>query len=315
MNDDAEPVDELELIAQEAAELGVAVPEVERSWTPGPHRLSALRWRAAPVGAPVAAPVGSEDAARAGVLLHGAGLNAHTWDATLLAGGLTALGGEAVAIDLPGHGRSDWRDDFDYRPQRNAETIVSSLTALGLGAAPRPWIGQSLGGVTALAIAAAAPQLVSALMLVDVTPGLRAQDAASVRQFIAAGPLVFASRSQLVEIAAAQGLGGSRSALERAVQLNTRVREDGTVVFRHHLGTPPPGAGIDLDFTPLWPALEGLEVPVLLVRADRGFLPPEVVAEFRERVPRAQVAQLDAGHNVQEDEPRALARLLAGFLG
>ncbi len=41
--------------------------------------------------------------------LHGAGLNAHTWDTTILALGLPAL-----AIDLPGHGDSSWRADAAY---------------------------------------------------------------------------------------------------------------------------------------------------------------------------------------------------------
>ncbi len=37
------------------------------------------------------------------VFLHGGGQNAHTWDTVAL-----ALGVPLVAVDLPGHGHSDW---------------------------------------------------------------------------------------------------------------------------------------------------------------------------------------------------------------
>ena len=45
------------------------------------------------------------------VLLHGGAQNAHTWDTVAL-----ALERPLLAIDLPGHGHSDWRDDHAYWP-------------------------------------------------------------------------------------------------------------------------------------------------------------------------------------------------------
>jgi pimeloyl-ACP methyl ester carboxylesterase len=41
------------------------------------------------------------------VLLHGGAQNAHTWDAFAL-----ALGRPVVAVDLPGHGHSDWDETY-----------------------------------------------------------------------------------------------------------------------------------------------------------------------------------------------------------
>ena len=38
------------------------------------------------------------------VFLHGGGQNAHTWDTVIV-----GLGAPALAVDLPGHGRSAWR--------------------------------------------------------------------------------------------------------------------------------------------------------------------------------------------------------------
>src|ERR1044072_4961114 len=51
------------------------------------------------------------------VFLHGGGQNAHTWDTVIL-----GLGEPALAVDLPGHGRSAWRDYGDYGPKLNAAT-------------------------------------------------------------------------------------------------------------------------------------------------------------------------------------------------
>ena len=97
------------------------------------------------------------------VFLHGGGQNAHTWDTVILGLGLPAL-----AIDLPGHGRSGWREDGDYGPKLNAETLRPILREWA--PAPRLVVGMSLGGLTALRIAAAEPALVPELLLVDVTP-------------------------------------------------------------------------------------------------------------------------------------------------
>ena len=97
------------------------------------------------------------------VFLHGGGQNAHTWDTVIV-----GLGVPALAIDLPGHGRSAWREDGDYGPKLNAETLRP--IAARVGTRPRLVVGMSLGGLTALRIAATEPALVPELVLVDVTP-------------------------------------------------------------------------------------------------------------------------------------------------
>lgn len=106
------------------------------------------------------------------VLLHGGAQNAHTWDSVAL-----LLGRPLMAIDLPGHGHSDWRLDRDHSPQASAADVAAAVRSLAPQA--RLVAGMSLGGVTAVALMAAHVELVSRLILVDLTPGSNARPGAA----------------------------------------------------------------------------------------------------------------------------------------
>lgn len=294
---------EFAFLDAQAASLGVDVPPVTRvSLTLNDGRtLSALRFGA---GEPVA------------TFLHGAGLNSHTWDATVLSLGLPAL-----AIDLAGHGDSSWREDLNYSPATLAGDIAEALNHWTKH--PQIVVGQSLGGLTAATLAAQHPQLVRELIIIDITPGIdTSQGPAALREFFA-GPTDFASRSELVDRALAFGLGGTRADTERGVFLNTRVRPDGRVEWKHHLAhlaahafanatpTAPdaPTAPRLLD-TSGWDDLARVTCPITLVRALRGFVNADDVTEFIEQVPQATVAAIDAPHNAQETAFAELAALV-----
>jgi pimeloyl-ACP methyl ester carboxylesterase len=248
------------------------------------------------------------------VLLHGAGLNAHTWDATSL-----ALRVPALAIDLPGHGDSSWRTDADYRPRTLAPDVVRGIEEWA--DAPVVLVGHSLGGLTAAAVAASRPELVQALELVDITPGAAGGGgSAELRRFYE--ETVFPSRDAAVERAVVFGLGGSLEDARRGVLHNTRVRDDGLVEWKHHFArlaqqalSAPADAAADAS-APLvdatgWDDLADVAAPIELVRGTRGFVDDAAVADFSRRLPRVRVVTLDAPHNVQEVAPVDLAALIA----
>ena len=97
------------------------------------------------------------------VLLHGWGLNLRVWDT--LAGALTARF-RVIAIDLPGHGRSDW-DAGASTPAAQAWRIHETLAPLTRRYALLGW---SLGGQLALDLAAAMPSGIERLALIATTP-------------------------------------------------------------------------------------------------------------------------------------------------
>ena len=306
MSDDA--FDEFSFLSEQAAEISSGpVPPVGRVTLdlPDGRALSALRF-------------GSEQPQV--TLLHGAGLNAHTWDTTLL-----ALGLPAVAIDLAGHGDSTWRDDVDYTPHTLADDVVRGMRAWT--PQPQVLVGHSLGGLTAAAVTAMAPELVRALVLIDITPGVDPSAGPQQVQSFFAGPTDWAARDDLVERALSFGFGGSRRATERGVYLNSRVREDGRVEWKHHFArlaammanAPARPADATGATTPtmadalsvaVWSDLESITVPVTLIRGDQGYVTPADLEEFRARLPTASVVTVPAHHNVHEEIPLALADLL-----
>ncbi len=293
-------ISEFSYLPAQAEALGVPFPAVERLTLPLPdgRTLSALRF--------------GTDEPRV-TLLHGAGLNAHTWDTTSL-----ALQQPLLAIDLAGHGDSSWRDDIDYTPRTLARDVAAALDAWATQ--PQVVVGQSLGGLTGAALAAARPDLVAELIIVDITPGIDVTAGpAALREFYA-GPTDFATRDELVDKAIALGFGGSRPETERGVFLNTRVREDGRVEWKHHfahlaaqaLAAHDPGSATapSVLHETGWDDLAAVSAPITLVRAARGFVSEADAAELQRRVPAAQLVVLDATHNVQETAPTALAGLI-----
>lgn len=295
---------EFDYLPLQAQAIGVPVPPVERlSLTLADGReLSALRYG---------------DEAPVITLLHGAGLNAHTWDNTVLHLQLPVL-----SIDLAGHGDSSWRDDADYSGRTLAPDVVRALQEWT--ARPQILVGQSLGGLTAAAVASAHPELVRQLITVDITPGIDTSGGPDALRAFYEGPTDFATRDELVDRAMALGFGGTRPETERGVFLNTRVRPDGRIEWKHHfahlaaqaLAAPTPAPADEaaatrtiLDATG-WDDLSAVSAPITLVRASRGFVSGADADELERRVPGARVVTFDATHNVQETAPADLAELI-----
>jgi pimeloyl-ACP methyl ester carboxylesterase len=287
--------DEFALLDQEAGDLGVRLarpPVVRRKGVRTPDgEVSAVVW-------------GGRDPEL--VLLHGGGLNARTWDGVLL-----ALDRPAVAIDLPGHGHSSWRADGRYDPEVIAVAVGEAVTVLAPRA--RAVVGQSLGGLTTIALGGLRPGLVRRQILVDAIPAEPMTPDNPVGSFLG-GPDSFASRDEIVERAISFGLGGGRSAVERAVTLNTVQRDDGRWTWRRHIGQRPNEVSISPDFRPLWSLLEGYGGAITLIRGSRGFVDEDQVAELQRRIPAVDVTTVETGHNVQEEDPVGLAQLLEGLL-
>jgi pimeloyl-ACP methyl ester carboxylesterase len=257
------------------------------------RRLSALVWG---------------DTAPELVLLHGGAQNAHTWDTVAL-----ALGRPLVAIDLPGHGHSDGPVAGSLDLAQNADDVAAAISALAPDA--RVVVGMSLGGMTALELADRHPDAVRSLVLVDVTPGVTADKAKAITDFVN-GPPSFPDFDAILARTIEHNPGRSESSLRRGILHNAEQLDDGSWVWRyarHRTG----GEVRHPDFGSRWDVVDRLDVPVLLIRGTR---PQSVVddadeAELLRRARHGRVVHVDAGHSVQGDAPLELAHILDEVTG
>jgi pimeloyl-ACP methyl ester carboxylesterase len=296
------PYDEFSLFSENAEEFGIpwtGPPTVRRTAVevaPG-QRMSALVWGSAPPQL---------------VLIHGGAQNAHTWDTVAL-----ELDVPLVALDLPGHGHSSHRDDHVYWPADNAAALERAIRELAPGA--RAVVGMSLGGLSAIALADRAPDLVRRLVLVDVTPGVNREKSSTIAQFID-GPEYFDSFREILDRTIQFNPTRTESSLRRGVMHNAIESDDGRWRWRYDLPRRGTGEGESGSIIPgiedLWDAIARVKAPLLLVR---GSLSPVVddedVAELERRNPDAKVILVEgAGHSIQGDKPIELAEILRSVL-
>ncbi|HUC04786.1 MAG TPA: alpha/beta hydrolase, partial [Acidimicrobiales bacterium] len=223
-----------------------------------------------------------------------------------------ALGRPLLAVDLPGHGHSDGGPEGSISVESNGTdlaTVVRTLAPDAVGV-----VGMSLGGLSSIALAEAAPDLVRSLVLVDITPGVDQQKAAPITAFVN-GPESFADFDELLARTKEHNPTRTESSLRRGILHNAVQREDGSWVWRYaRFRTATPAA--PPDFGRWWDAVSDLRVPLLLVRGLAwSVVGDDDVDELLRRQPGAEVVGIEgAGHSVQGDRPLELAAELERFL-
>ncbi len=293
------PYDEFSLFHENIAEYSLtasAQPQVQRivHQLADGRAVSALKWGTAEPQM---------------VFVHGGSQNAHTWDTVLL-----DLGVPALAIDLPGHGHSSWRDDAMYSPHSMAVDIAEVIALHAPSA--KVVVGMSLGGLTSLALAGHAPHLVQELVLVDITPGVNGDKAKAILDFVN-GPQTFASFDDLLKRTIEHNPTRTIESLRRGILHNAKQLDDGSWQWRYdrrsHIRSEnsEPISGDALG--KLWDLIGSLECPLTLLRGGTSPVVDDAdVAELLRRQGRAEVLVVDgAGHSIQGDKPRELAAFLA----
>ncbi len=258
---------------------------------------------------PISALKYGDDAPRI-VFLHGGGQNAHTFDTVIV-----GLGEPALSIDLPGHGRSAWREDGDYGPKLNAATVEPVIREHAPDA--ELVVGMSLGGLTALRLAVTAPDLVRQLVLIDVTPSAPERHTEMTKAQMGTVALVqgertFPSFDAMLEVTVAAAPHRDRESLRRGVFHNAKRLDDGTWTWRYDSFRKGEG------FEGLWDDVPKLTTPTTLIRGAKSFFVNDEDAEaFARNAPGFQRVHVveNSGHSVQSDQPVELIKLLRGVLG
>ena len=242
------------------------------------------------------------------VFLHGGAQNAHTWDTVAL-----ALGRPLLCIDLPSHGHSDQALQGMTNVAVNAPDVAKVIRELAPQA--RAIIGMSLGGMTTLALAAHAPELVRSAILVDVTPGVTGEKSRAISAFIH-GPETFPNFEELLARTIEHNPTRTVASLRRGILHNARQLEDGSWVWRYRRFAEAKNPDYP-NFSTLWDVVSQIQVPLMLVRGMRkqSVVDDADEAEVLRRCPSARIARLEeAGHSVQGDTPLELAALIEEFV-
>lgn len=253
-----------------------------------------------------------------GVLLaHGGGQTRYAW--ANVARRLGAAGWRAVAIDLRGHGESDWSTTQDYSHARYGLDLVEVARAMG----GRPvLVGASLGGNSGLLAAGTTGKgEFGGLVLVDVTPKLDPEGVGKVLGFL--DRHIDAGFGSFEEAAAAisdylpgrRGRSNNIASLERYL----RKRQDGRYGWHWDPAFVRGARNSRLDaegVERLSVATRAIDVPMMLVRGSESELVnEEAVAHFLELAPHAEFRDvLGASHMIVGDRNDVFAETLSDFL-
>jgi pimeloyl-ACP methyl ester carboxylesterase len=241
------------------------------------------------------------------LLLHGLAGHAEEWAETV---SWLRPGYRVIASDARGHGHSD-RRPADV--SRNALVADAAFLVQQLALPPAIVIGQSLGGLTALSLAARHPELTRALVLVEASPAGDAGDAAeaadAMRMALREWPVPFPSRADAQKFFAAR--------------FGTLAADAWTSGLEERDDHWWPRFDIDVMVEmlqqaiaePSWQDWERIACPTLVVIAGNGFVGRQTAQEMIERLPGAQLAEFAvAGHDLHLDSPEEWRRTLSVFL-
>src|SRR5215469_7654566 len=160
------------------------------------------------------------------ILFHGGGQTRHAWGQTARRFAETGL--PALNVDLRGHGDSEWEPYGCYAFTDITRDVRKIVLAQG---APVVLVGASLGGVVSLVASRDVPELVRAVILVDVTPRMQAAGIGRILSFMRARPDGFADLDEALDAIMAYQPHRTRQASEEGMRRNLRHRDDGRWVW------------------------------------------------------------------------------------
>ena len=249
------------------------------------------------------------------LVLHGLQYFSYDW-----IGVATSLAADrqVVAMDMRGMGDSTWSPAQDYRIATNARDLLGVADAMGWDRAVL--IGHSMGGRHVTACAAANPERVAGLVLVDFAPDIAPEGGKGVMEVMVGLPDSFSS----VDAALAHfGLADEPEIRARWENYLTPIQDggaDGLAIkrdpyfredFRRRKETgirPKP----DVD---LWDAIARLEMPCLALRGRQSkMFAPETADKMRAANNAIELVEIDAGHHIAGEQPAAFVAAVRAFL-
>ena len=242
---------------------------------------------------------GLHDGGQPIVLVHGLMGRGSTWSRQTP--WLSELG-EVYTYDAPWHRGRDVSDDHPVSTERFVADLVDAVAELGR---PATLIGHSMGALHSWCLAAARPDLVSALVVEDMAPDFLGRTTGPWEPWMAALPSDFASADEVYDLF---GTVAGRYFLEAFDRTETG--------WRLH-GHPARWVEIAAEWgtREYWSQWRAVRAPTLLIEAGNGVTPPGQMAHMTEAACRTAYSVVTgAGHLLHDDAPAEYRQAVESFL-
>jgi pimeloyl-ACP methyl ester carboxylesterase len=242
------------------------------------------------------------------LLLHGGLAHAHWWDflAPLMIDRYRVL-----ALDLRGHGDSEWDSEAEYGVEAHASDISSFVREMRLDGVTL--VGHSFGGQVAIKAAAEMNGALDALVVIDSRTSIGERAARFMDSLRKLPQPTYRSFEDAVQRFRLLPIDHQTSPeiLHHIACKAVRQQEDGTWTLKFDRR-----AMVNTKPSDLTEELQSLRCPIFVVRgAESTLIPTSVLDDFITAAPHAECdAIAGAHHHVMLDQPRALASALRGFL-
>ena len=249
------------------------------------------------------------------ILLHGGGQTRHAWGDT--GKKLAEAGYHSVALDLRGHGDSEWHADGDYSIRAYKDDLVSIINEIGK---PARLVGASLGGMASLVLAGDEinSDLCTALIMVDI--GIYPDPVGSDRivSFMLSGEKGFDSLENVAKSISDYLPHRKKPKDLEGLKKNLRLKSDG----RYYWHWDPrfirrrPGSRDRRYFDLQLKAAEKVSIPTLLIRgALSDVVTMEDVDYFLSVISHAKFVEIEkAAHMIAGDRNDIFAEEAIKFL-
>ncbi len=217
-----------------------------------------------------------------------------------------------VALDQRGHGDSTWEPPWHL--EQYVEDTIAALSLAGLAGTPCGWIGHSFGGRVAFELAAAAPELVERLVLLDpairIEPPIALYGAENARR-----DRSYASFDEGVERRFEESVLHRAPREVVADELGTHLLEDDEGRWRYRYCQSAVVAAYG-EMSRESPPFELARVPTLLVLGEESYLPYDHLLDAHVAAlgDQLQVVRVPGGHTVLWDAFDETASAVERFL-
>lgn len=221
---------------------------------------------------------------------------------------------QVIAIDLPGHGKTDSPYDWKrYDIEQTAADMIALLDSLHVKQAHV--LGYSMGGRLAITIASLYPERVRSLVLESCTPGLESEEEREERKrqdqqqadfIMEHGIKPFVEKWENIPLFASQ------QQLPDSVRKQMRQQR----LQNNPLGLANSLRGMGTGMQPSWwDSLHRLCMPALLLGGeyDEKFL--RILQRMEKLLPHAEFVQVSgAGHTIHVEQPEKFDTIVRSFL-